>query len=129
MAKRRKRSARTNRRTRRKTTTIKKNNLINTPKRSRLRSAIPYPRKQRKTTVRPSNRKVRVLPALTVVKRQSKTLQRKHLTIKNLTPSEIPTKLHCVKRAMRKEVMHALKKTGQAGQKKAKWTKESKLKC
>lgn len=35
----------------------------------------------------------------------------------------------CAKRKIRKEVMHALNKTGQAGQKKPNWTDQSSIKC
>lgn len=37
--------------------------------------------------------------------------------------------IHCVKRSTRKEVLHALKKTGKAGQKRAQWKPESRLPC
>lgn len=35
----------------------------------------------------------------------------------------------CVGRAMRKEVMHAIKEAGKSGQKSPEWTRKSKIKC
>jgi hypothetical protein len=101
------------------------------PRRPRLRFSRPSrERPSRPTVTIPSRRKERVLPARSEVKRRlKKKPQRKHLTYTTLTHEEKKPKLHCVRRKMRKEIMHALKKSGRGGQKRAKWTDESRLKC
>jgi hypothetical protein len=74
-------------------------------------------------------RNERVLPARSAAKTSRKKAQRKYLATKVLTQDRKQDKLHCVNRSIRKEVMHAINKTGQSGQKRPTWTEDSRKRC
>lgn len=62
-------------------------------------------------------------------------LQKVFLSPAELSAQEKPMEVfqdptdECVRRAQREEVLHALQKTGKAGQKSPIWTEKSKIKC
>lgn len=96
----------------------------------RLRLSKPYKPTYYHEAIKPPIRKARTLPALAVAKtRPKKKPQPKHLAIKHLTQDPISKTLHCVKRAIRKEIMHANNKAGRSGQKRPKWTEDSRKRC
>lgn len=123
MAKRRKTSKR---RYTRKTPTTRK-----TLPKQRLRLSKPYkPKRTYLATpvpLRTSQRTQRRTSAKKQPKKQKPNLLRATV-IKQLTPTT--EKLHtCIKRGQRKEIIHATNKAGRSGQRKPKWTKESRTKC
>lgn len=105
-----------------------------TPKTSAKRSLRFSPRpietRYQRVYTKPSVRRGRTLTVRPGAKtRRSTKPQPKHLAIKKLTLHQEPVKIHCRKRAQRKQIMHATNRAGQSGQKSPIWTKESRLRC
>lgn len=59
----------------------------------------------------------------------NKTLKTKVVSSLPKEVQEINKAFVCAKRKVRKEIMHAIKKTGQGGQKKPKYNKDTHIKC
>lgn len=82
-------------------------------------TVTPYSYSKPKKSLQTSNKTKTILVAVRKNKNKSPLLTKK----------EKKQTMVCVNRQVRREVLHANKKTGKAGQKKPNWTELSRIKC